>query len=191
MSGESAGAPLADAPATAHALTLGVVLERRAAMSTWIDHVWSAHAVLHPPPDAARGASLGTTPEGGVLVYAGEVEMELHRVETSGYRDNLVGETPVVWIALREEGEGEPPSPIGATPDPAEGEAFTEIGAAVVDAVPMPRGVAAELAAFTAANFVERDFHKRKRDRADPEALARRGPAGGDGRRRGSGDDDD
>jgi hypothetical protein len=40
----------------------------------------------------------------------------------------------------------------------------------------MPPEIEARLAAFVEAHHVERPFIKRKRDRADPEALARRPP---------------
>jgi hypothetical protein len=40
----------------------------------------------------------------------------------------------------------------------------------------MPEPVRATIEAFVVEHHVERAFHKRKRDRADPEALARRGP---------------
>ena len=60
------------------------------------------------------------------------------------------------------------------TPDPAEGEAFTETGTELVDSVPMPESIAQRVAAFVAEHHVEREFHKRRRDRADPEALATR-----------------
>ena len=59
------------------------------------------------------------------------------------------------------------------TADPAEGEAFTEAGSDLVDVVPMPQSVRAVIDGFVAEHHVERPFHKRKRDRADPEALAR------------------
>jgi hypothetical protein len=45
-----------------------------------------------------------------------------------------------------------------------------------VEAVAMPDAVRAQLDAFVADHHVERPFHKRERDRPDPEALARRGP---------------
>jgi hypothetical protein len=51
-----------------------------------------------------------------------------------------------------------------------------------VEALPMPPDVQARIQAFTDANFVAETFVKRKRDRADPEALGRRGRVGG-GRR--------
>jgi hypothetical protein len=40
----------------------------------------------------------------------------------------------------------------------------------------MPDMVRELVAAFVAEHHVEREFNKRKRDRADPEALARRVP---------------
>src|SRR5262249_49846812 len=71
----------------------------------------------------------------------------------------------------------EPPYEIFAvTADPAEGEAWTETGSDLVDVVPMPEAVRAAIDAFAAEHHVERPFYKRERDRADPEALARRGP---------------
>jgi hypothetical protein len=42
--------------------------------------------------------------------------------------------------------------------------------------VPMPEPVREVVEAFVAEHHVERPFYKRKRDRADPEALARRAP---------------
>jgi hypothetical protein len=43
--------------------------------------------------------------------------------------------------------------------------------------VAMPISMRETIAAFVAEHHVEREFVKRKRDRADPEALARRGPS--------------
>jgi hypothetical protein len=40
----------------------------------------------------------------------------------------------------------------------------------------MPREIQRRLAAFVEAHHVERPFVKRKRDRADPEAMAMRAP---------------
>ena len=40
----------------------------------------------------------------------------------------------------------------------------------------MPEAVQAWVAAFVAEHHVEQPFQKRERDRADPEALARRSP---------------
>ena len=60
--------------------------------------------------------------------------------------------------------------------DPAEGEAMTEAGNDLVETVPMPKAIQEAVANFVAEHHVERTFTKRKRDRADPEALGRRAP---------------
>ena len=81
-----------------------------------------------------------------------------------------------MWVALHATG-GEPPYAIATvTADPAEGEALTEPGQGVVEAVAMPDSVRDAIALFISRHHVDRVFEKRKRDRADPEALARRGP---------------
>jgi hypothetical protein len=81
-----------------------------------------------------------------------------------------------LWVALRPTGVEPPYDLIAVTADPAEGEGFTQNGDHLVDAVPMPETVRARVEAFVAEHHVETPFVKRKRDRADPEALARRGP---------------
>jgi hypothetical protein len=55
--------------------------------------------------------------------------------------------------------------------DPGEAEAMTTAGSDVIETVPMPGQIREALEAFVAAHHVERGFHKRKRDRADPESL--------------------
>ena len=80
-------------------------------------------------------------------------------------------------MALRPTG-AEPPYEIAAvTAEPSEGEAFTESATNLVEAVPMPEPVRAAIAEFVAEHHVEHPFVKRKRDRANPEAMARRTPS--------------
>jgi len=69
------------------------------------------------------------------------------------------------------------------TADPAEGEAMTETGVNVVESVAMPKPIQESIVTFVAEHHVEQEFVKRKRDRANPEALARRGPLAGGGRK--------
>jgi hypothetical protein len=82
----------------------------------------------------------------------------------------------VLWVALRPTGVEPPYDVIAVTADPAEGEALTEVGNDLVDVVPMPEAVREVVDAFVAEHHVERPFVKRKRDQADPQALARRSP---------------
>jgi hypothetical protein len=155
-------------------IPVGVVVERLKAKSPWIDYVWRPATVLAGQPDAAPWTQLAGDAESATF-YAGPSHVELHRSETTYYRDNLRTEAPALWVALRPTG-GEPPYDILlVTANPAEGEALTEPGTDLVETVPMPDLIRDTVAAFVAEHHVEQVFVKRKRDRANPQALARRG----------------
>jgi Protein of unknown function (DUF3305) len=106
----------------------------------------------------------------------GSTEVALYRTECRNYRDNLACDAPLLWIALRPTGLEPPYELLAVTTDPAEGESFTETGKDLVATVSMPAAVRDIVEAFVAAHPLEQPFHKRRRDPADPEALARRPP---------------
>ncbi|MGA7489104.1 MAG: DUF3305 domain-containing protein [Xanthobacteraceae bacterium] len=162
------------APALAK-VPVGIVVERRKAQSPWIDFTWRPVTALVGLPDAAPWTVLSQDQEGATF-YAGAAEIELYRTETANYRDNLGSGTPKLWVALRPTGVEPPYEIFAVTADPAEGEAWTESGNDLIDVVPMPEEVRVVIDGFVAAHHVERPVLKRERDRADPEALARRGP---------------
>jgi hypothetical protein len=156
-------------------ILVGVVVERSKAASPWIDHVWKPVTVLAGQPDAAPWTQLSADGDRATF-YAGPAEIALYRTDTATYRDNLASGAPQLWIALRATGVEPPYEIFTVTADPAEGEALTESGSDLIDVVPMPEPVREVVAAFVAEHHIERPFVKRKRDRADPEALARRSP---------------
>jgi hypothetical protein len=156
-------------------ISVGVVVERRKAQNRWIDFTWKPSAVLAGLPEAKPWTILSQDGDGATF-YAGAADIALYRTETGNYRDNLVATSPMLWVALRSTGIEPPYEIFGVTADPSEGEAWTEAGSDLIDTVPMPEPVRATIEAFVAEHHVERPFYKRKRDRADPEALARRGP---------------
>jgi Protein of unknown function (DUF3305) len=156
-------------------IPVGVVVERRKAASRWIDFTWRIATVLPGRPDAAPWTVLATDAD-TVTFYAGSINIGLYRSETSRYRDNLSSGTPFLWAALRPTGAEPPYDLLAVTADPSEGESFTQAGDDLVGAVPMPAPVRQVLETFVAEHHVQQVFHKRKRDRADPEALARRPP---------------
>lgn len=154
-------------------MAVGVVVERRKATSQWIDFVWRAVTILPGQPDAEPWTVLARDGD-KTTFYAGTMNIELHASDTGNYRDNLASGAPSVWVALRPT-ESDPPFRLAAaTVDPTEGESYTEAGNDLVEAVPMPATVREVVEAFVAQHHVERPFFKRKRDRANPEALARR-----------------
>jgi Protein of unknown function (DUF3305) len=156
-------------------IPIGVVVERRKAASPWIDFIWRPVMTLPGQPDAAPWTVLASDTEAAVF-YAGATDIGLYRTETSRYRDNLTSGAPSLWVVLRPTGAEPPYRLLAVTADPSEGESFTQAGDDLVGPVPMPVPVREIVEAFVAAHHVEQVFHKRKRDRADPEALARRGP---------------
>lgn len=157
------------------AIPVGVVVERSKATSPWIDHVWQPIAVLAGVPDAAPWTVLEAGEERATF-YAGATTVGLYRSDTTGYRDNLASGTPGLWVALRPTGAEPPYRLLAVTADPSEGEAWTEAGNDMIECLPMPDSIRDTVAAFVAEHHVEQTFFKRKRDRANPEALARRGP---------------
>ena len=136
-------------------IPIGVVVERCKANSLWSEFTWRPTAVLGGLPDVEPWTRLSGEEE-TVTFYAGVAEIELYRTETENYRDNLVSAAPSVWVALLSTA-GDPPYRIAAvTADPAEGEALTEPGQGIVEAVPMPTSVRDTIASFIAEHHVER-----------------------------------
>jgi Protein of unknown function (DUF3305) len=158
--------PLASIP-------VGVVVERRKSKSQWVDFVWRPTTVLPGLPETKPWTPLGGDEE-ITSFYAGGADVALYRSDTAQYRDNLASGSPSLWVVLRPTGVEPPYEIVTVTADPSEGEAFTQSGADLVDSVPMPEAVHAIVATFVAEHHVEQAFFKRRRDEADPEALARR-----------------
>lgn len=154
-------------------IPVGVVVARRKAASQWIDFTWAPVSVLHGVPDTEPWTVLHS--EGDTTTfYAGRAEIALHTTETGLYRDNLGSGAPSVWVVLSATERDPPYQLVTVTADPSEGEALTESTANLVEQVAMPQSIQEIVAAFVAEHHVERQFFKRKRDRADPESLARR-----------------
>jgi hypothetical protein len=155
-------------------IPVGVVVERRKGTTKWADLAWQAAAVLPDAPDVKPGTVLAMEGD-AARIYAGGAEIELYRTEAGHYRDNLASGAPALWVSMVVTEDDPPCEILAVTADPAEGEGYTESGQTLVDQVPMPENLRDILARFVAEHFVEQPFVKRKRDRANPEALARHG----------------
>jgi uncharacterized protein DUF3305 len=166
---------------TREAMEIGVVVERRKLKSPWAEFSWQPVAILPEAPEAAPWTKLEESPE-AVRFYAGSSWLQFYSSETTGYRDNLGSGTPQLWVVLREVEEEPGISLLTVTADPAEGESLTEPGTDIVEQLAMPPAIAERLMRFVAVHHVDRAFVKRKRDRADPEALAHRDPTVASGR---------
>jgi hypothetical protein len=152
--------------ALAH-IPVGVVVERHKAKSVWADFLWRPVSVLAGKTSAAPWTPLDSEAE-TILFFAGEAVIELHRTETVNYRGNLTSGAPALWVALRPVASEWPYEILAVTADPSEGEAFTDAGSYIVEAVPMPLDVAEAVSRFIAEHHVERPFVKRRRQPAEP-----------------------
>ena len=157
-------------------IAVGVIVERTKGTSQWTDFLWRPVSVLVGVPATAPWTKLSDDGEHTTL-FAGVADIELYRTETPYYRENLASGAPLLWVALRPTETDPPYALLTVTADPAEGEGLTEAGNDLVETVPMPMAIQEAVAAFVVEHYVERTFAKRKRDRIDPEALARRVPA--------------
>ena len=150
--------------ALAH-IAVGVIVERRRAKSPWLDFIWRPAAVHAGTPEAAPWTRLLGEAEDTTLFYAGDAVIELYRTETANYRSNLASSAPSLWVIMRPDASRNAYRLFAVTADPAEGEAFTDAGSDLVEAVPMPAAIAEAIDHFVAKHHVERPFFKRRRER--------------------------
>jgi hypothetical protein len=155
-------------------IPVGVIVARRKADSQWIDYTWQPTAILIGQPETAPWTMLSGDDD-TVSFYAGTAVLELYRSEASHYRDNLEADN-ALWVILQPTGGKQPYEVAKVTADPSEGEAFASAGDNIVEYLPMPDNIRDLIAAFVAEHHVEQPFFKRRRTRAEPEALARRSP---------------
>lgn len=156
-------------------ISVGVVLERSRTEGRWSDTLWKPVGILTGMPDTPAWTKLSGD-DNRATFYAGAADIELHRTETANYRDNLAAKAPLLWVVLRPTYDDPPFDLAVVTADPAEAEAMAAIGDAQVDSIDMPPEIREVVDTFVAEHHVERVFVKRKRDRANPEALGRRAP---------------
>jgi hypothetical protein len=154
-------------------ISVGIVIECSKGTGPWGGTLWRPVSALSGVPDAPAWTKLSDDGE-RTTFYAGTADIELYRAEAGNYRENLLVEKPLLWVALRRI-EGDPPYTLaGVTVDPAEGESWAGIGSDLVDTVPLPDSVKAIVATFVSEHYAEQMFQKRERDRFNPETMARR-----------------
>lgn len=163
---------------------VGVLAERRPGTTPWAEWSWRAMEVLETAPDLAPWTLLREE-AGRRLYFAGAAEVELHPTDTDNLKHNLESDSPLIWVVLRPDGRGTDEHPGMAlhrvTVDAGEAHLYADVGQDLLEALPLPPRLRAVLGTFVARHHRERAQHKRRRDRADPESMARRGPRDGVG----------
>ena len=156
-------------------IAVGVVVERTKGVTQWSEFAWRPVSVLTGAPATPPWTKLSDDGERATF-FAGIADIELYRTETTYYRA-ISNPGRRLCGSRCAPPDTEPPFVIAVvTADPAEGESLTEPATDMIEQVPMPEAIQQLVAAFVAEHHVEQPFVKRKRDRADPEALGRRSP---------------
>lgn len=156
-------------------IPVGVVVERRAGVTAWAEHVWVAREVLEDAPALAPWTVLREE-AGRTLFFAGIAEVALYPTDTDSYVHNLQQEHPRIWVVLRPVAEAPGHRLQAVTVDAGEAELYAGSGSDLLEALPLPAGLRMILEGFVAQHHKQREFHKRKRDRADTEAPRRQAP---------------
>lgn len=159
---------------------VSVIAERRPAVTRWVEHVWRAVEVLEEAPEVPAWTLLREDDAGRALFFAGDAEVALHPTDTANYKHNLEAAQPLVWVVLRPAENAAGFTLQGVTIDPGEAHVYADAGNDLLESLPMPPGLRALAEGFVARHHRERGFFKRRRDQADPEALARRARADDD-----------
>lgn len=152
-------------------IMLGVVAERRRAVSRWIEDYWIPVGVMLAPAEL-READVLVSDERMTRYYMGRYELTFYASDTEAYVENLESGAPALYVVLRRDGEGDHPLPwhvqsVTASPHAAQD---YEVGSEdVIERIPMPPEVEQAIHEFLDAYHVEQKFVKRRRDRADPE----------------------
>lgn len=155
-------------------IPVAVLVESCPGVTMWQDRVWKPLAVLEEAPPVPPMTRLREE-DGREVWFAGTATVTLHRTDTPNYRENLTAAEPRIWVLLRPKGDAVALAAV--TVDPGEAEIFTENPHDILEALPLPPGIAVLLASLVEQHHVEREFHKRRRDRQDTDSLGRRGRA--------------
>lgn len=152
---------------------VGVILERRKLDNPWKEFSWRPVQVLPSVPQTEPWTRLGEG-EGWVQFYAGAAELALYRHESETYVYNIESAQPAVWVFLRNTDAAPGVELHGASVDPGEAHAHNDTGDDIVDFVPMPATILEWMQDYVRRHPPTKEHYKRKRDRANTEALARK-----------------
>ena len=142
---------------------VAVMVEKRRGVTPWQDWVWQPLEVLEQAPDLPTWSVLRQD-ERSTLYFAGLAEVALHPTDTDNYRHNLAADSPRVWVVLRQV-EAAPGMALHiATVDAGEAHNYADSGNDLLEALPLPPGLAEWVADFCERHHKDRSFRKRKRD---------------------------
>ena len=140
------------------AISIAVIIERRALANRWQSQAWEAIGVIPDPGDAATARLLLQDDTRAQWLHGG-FELKLYRDEAENYYLNLSASAPCVFVVRRMEEEVAVPKFVTVS----YGEAARFMDAdEQVDSVPMPRDMCDWLGEFVNENY-KPELKKRSR----------------------------
>ncbi len=158
-------------------LSVWVTVDRCRTGNPWQAERWAPTGVMIGCPHVAPWTVLAEGPD-RTRYFAGCADLTLFRSDTANYKYNLEAATPAIYVILRPGGTAGM-TLLSVTVDPGEIDSHADSGSDLIEALPLPPVLADWMRAFVARHHQDKPRYKRRRDRADSEALARRPAAGG------------
>lgn len=146
-------------------MQIGVVLCRTQGVTKWAKWSWRATAVL--PGAGPADWKLLREDGGATEFHAATRRLQLHGAEAEAYLHGLSARVPSIFVVLRQTRDPERPFDVAlVTASPYEAQDYADSSEDVVEKVPMPDGLVAWIRDFAHTHHQEKEFKKRKRDRA-------------------------
>jgi hypothetical protein len=143
-------------------LPVSVILERRPAVSQWVDHVWTAAGVTVGQHTDNRVPELLRDDHSVSLYRVGGLHVSLHTDECESYYYNLVSDTPRAYVVARTGEDDGRPEPFLVSMSFDEAHAYLE-GDDDIYAVDIPGELYRWTEAYVIANYFPEKKRKRKR----------------------------
>ncbi len=146
-------------------IPVGVIAEKRKAISQWADDYWVPSAIFEGAA-AQKPGEVIRQEEKKTVYFMGFAEIFCHATETESYVHNFDSRDPAVYVVLRRDDENEHPLPWYVhmvSVSPYEALDYTDSAEEIVERVQMPNALYARVLEFTSSHHVEQPFKKRQR----------------------------
>jgi hypothetical protein len=140
---------------------VAVILERRPAVSRWIEHVWKAVGIAVGRHAGGRTPRLIRDEQGVALFLVGGLDVALYVDECESYYYNLVSDNPRAYVLAHATDDGTQPQPFRVSMSFDEAHAYLEGDDQIYD-VDVPPELYRWTEAFVIANYFPEKKRKRK-----------------------------
>lgn len=147
-------------------LRVGAIVRRTRGVTKWVKDIWTPVGVVPGAPNENWKEMVRT--ETHTDYHASTVTLELFRADVEAYLVSLNMKVPSLWVIMDRDETGESPSGwfvSAITASAYEAQDALDSGESIVEAVPIPEGLAAWIQEFADMHYIEEPFKKRKRDK--------------------------